>query len=170
MNSLDIAILAVGLIFALRGLLRGLVKEVCSLAAVALGLYLAGSHHELAAPYVGHLVSGPANVRVASYLAIFLGTLVAAWALVKVVGMFLKLAMLAWVDYLFGALFGLAEGFVVAAALVMLLHSFMPDAGFLAQSRAAPLVSEATAFCLDHAPESVPRLLRESGLKLPRHS
>ncbi len=168
MNFLDITILVVGLVFALRGLLRGLVKEVCSLTAVALGLFLAGQYHEVAAPYLSYLVSGPANVKVASYLAIFLSVLVMSWVVVKVVSGFLNLAMLSWVDYLFGALFGLAEGFVVVSALVLLLTSFMPDAAFLQQSKAAPQVSRATAFCLEFTPESVVRLLRDSGLKLPQ--
>lgn len=168
MNVLDITILVVALIFALRGLLRGLVKEVCSLAAVALGLYLAGNHHEWAAPLVSHLVSGPANIRVASYLAIFLGTLTAAWILVRVAGAFLSLAMLSWVDYLFGGLFGLAEGLVVCAALVILLNSFMPDAGFLQESRLAPRVSQGTALVLSLAPERIREALHETGMKIPR--
>ena len=49
MNQLDIVIMAVLALMGLRGLLRGLIKEVAALTALVLGGWLAYRFHDTAA-------------------------------------------------------------------------------------------------------------------------
>ena len=127
MNLLDILLVVVVAVFTLRGLLRGLVKEVFTLAAVVAGFILSNLYHELPAPLLERFISGPSNVKAAGYILVFTLTLVATFILYKLIALCVKISLAKWLDYSTGALFGLIEGTVISAFLVLLLTNFLPE-------------------------------------------
>ena len=129
MNPFDIIILAVLILFALKGLVRGLVNETSSLSGLVLGGWLAYRFYPALAVPIRTTLHLPAHVS--SFLAFMLLLLVAgivAHIAGNILTAALKLVMLGSLNRLGGILIGATEG----ALLLCLLFStatagFMPD-------------------------------------------
>jgi membrane protein required for colicin V production len=129
MNLFDIIILAVLILFALKGLVRGLVNETSSLAGLILGGWLAYRFYPVLSVPIRTTLHLPAHV---SAFVAFMLLLLAAGIVAHIAGNILtaalKLVMLGSINRLGGILIGAAEG----ALLLCLLFStatagFMPD-------------------------------------------
>ncbi len=127
MNGLDLLILGVAAVAAVRGLRRGLGREAIGLGATALLLFAA---LPLAGP-VGHLVVGewwPAGRPYAGLLGLLLLVL-AVSLLAGFLGLLWRSAItalaLGWLDALGGALFGLAKATAAWLVIVAFL-SWLP--------------------------------------------
>jgi membrane protein required for colicin V production len=129
MNLFDIIILAVLILFALKGLVRGLVNETSSLTGLILGGWLAYRFYPVLAAPIRTALHLPAHVS--AFLA-FMLLLLAAGIVAHIAGNILtaalKLVMLGSINRLGGILIGAAEG---ALLLCMLFSTatagFMPD-------------------------------------------
>ena len=162
MNVLDIIIICLLVIFFIRGLFRGLVQEVMSLAAVVLAVYLASSFRHLLVPHLQRYVDSQMIVNGLAYGLIFVGTLIVFWLLAKLLKSILDISMLGWVDRTMGGLFGILEGVLISLILLMFMQSFAPESEWLKQSYIAPRSQHLINMVGDLAPKS----LRES-LHLP---
>ena len=162
MNILDIIIICLLVIFLIRGLFRGLVQEVLSLAAVVLAVYLASSFQYLLVPHLQNYIETQIIVNGLAYGLIFVGTLIVFWLLAKLIRSILDIAMLGWIDRTTGGLFGLLEGVLISLILLMFIQSFAPQSAWLKESYLAPRSRHLVRMVGDLAPES----LRES-LHLP---
>lgn len=124
MATLDIVILGVVLLSALIGLLRGLFKEVLSLAswlaAFMLALYFAPV---LAERLEGQLADGSVRLA-AAFVAIFLGTLLAGALVQWLVGTLVRTTGLTGTDRFLGFLFGSARGALLCIVAIMALRQF----------------------------------------------
>ncbi|MCK7496051.1 MAG: CvpA family protein [Comamonadaceae bacterium] len=109
MSLLDIAIMAVLALMGLRGLLRGLIKEVAALTALVLGGWLAYRYHAVAAAPLKPLLPAAAAGVVAFVLLLILVGLVATCPN-NLLTSLVKLALLGWVNRLGGVAVGLLEG------------------------------------------------------------
>jgi len=109
MSLLDITIMAVLALMGLRGLLRGLIKEVAALTALVLGGWLAYRYHAVAATPLKPLLPAAAAEVVAFVLLLILVGL-AAHLLGNLLTGLIKLALLGWVNRLGGVAVGLLEG------------------------------------------------------------
>jgi membrane protein required for colicin V production len=122
MNGLDLAILLILFLFLVKGLWKGLVRQLCSLAGIVLGIFLAWSFSATLGPELARLSGWPLRVSigVVGAMLFFAGVLV-----FFVLGFYLgKLAtqpVLAVLNRFFGALFGLIEGVVIFAVVIYLL-------------------------------------------------
>ena len=162
MNILDIIIICLLAIFLIRGLFRGLVQEVLSLAAVVLAVYLASSFQHLLVPHLQNYIETQIIVNGLAYGLIFVGTLIVFWLLAKLIKSILDIAMLGWIDRTMGGLFGLLEGVLISLILLMFIQSFAPQSAWLKESYLAPRSQHLVRMVGDLAPKS----LRES-LHLP---
>jgi membrane protein required for colicin V production len=129
MNLFDIIILAVLILFALKGLVRGLVNEASSLTGLILGGWLAYRFYPALSVPIRTTLHLPAHVS--SFLAFMLLLLVTglvAHIAGNILTAALKLVMLGSLNRLGGILIGAAEG---ALLLCMLFSTatagFMPD-------------------------------------------
>jgi membrane protein required for colicin V production len=111
MNLVDILIWVVLLTFAVKGFMKGLVKEVCSLMGLLVGGWAALTFH----PPMGevlrsHIKFPPLMMSVISFLFIFL----AVWILSALLGYLLttlmKIVLLGGVNRISGAAIGLLQG------------------------------------------------------------
>lgn len=120
MNYVDIAILVILAGFMLKGLLRGLLRELCSLAGLVVGAYLAFTYHGSLAESLLHSFKWPAQLCVvATFLALFLATVVVFSLLGYLLSRFVKLLFLGGLNRVAGALFGLTQGTLL---LVVVLY------------------------------------------------
>lgn len=109
MSLLDITIMAILALMGLRGLLRGLIKEVAALTALVLGGWLAYRYHGIAAtPLKPLLPAAAAEVLAFVLLLILVG--LAAHLLGNLLTGLVRLALLGWVNRLGGVAVGLLEG------------------------------------------------------------
>lgn len=119
MNGLDIAILVILGMFLLKGLLRGLLRELCSLAGLGIGAVLAFRFHGPLAQSLAESLHLPQKVCV---IATFLALLLASMLLFAILGMllsrFIKLIFLGGINRIVGGLFGLVQGTVLLAILL----------------------------------------------------
>ncbi len=131
MNLVDILILAILGGFVLKGLLRGLLKELCSLVGLLLGTFLAFRFHAPLAETLVEMFRLPAQLCViASFLALFLATLMFFAVLGYLLSRFVKLIFLGGFNRVAGGGFGLVQGGVLLA-LILFALSLGPRPGFI---------------------------------------
>jgi membrane protein required for colicin V production len=129
MNLIDIIILAVLFLFALKGLVRGLVNEASSLTGLVLGGWLAYRFYPALAAPIRTTLHAPAHVSAfLAFMLLLLLTGIVAHIVGNILTAALKLVMLGSLNRLGGVLIGATEG---ALLLCMLFStatgSFMPE-------------------------------------------
>lgn len=126
MNGIDIAILVILSGFLLKGLMRGLLKEVCSLAGLFIGAFLAFRYHGPLAEALLKQVDLPTQIAVAiTFTVLFLATMIFFLVLGFLLSRFVKLLFLGGFNRLIGGLFGLFQG-VLLLAVVLFALSLKP--------------------------------------------
>jgi len=125
----DIVILVVLALFVVKGMLRGLLKELCSLLGLILGGVFAFTFHLLLAQFLQDSFHLPDQLCVwGSSLAIFLLVVFLFAVLGFVLTRFVKLIFLGWLNRLAGAIFGIVQGIVILSMVLLALSSSIsPD-------------------------------------------
>ena len=142
MNPFDTIIIVILGYSLVRGIFRGLVKEVSSIIGVLGGFYAAFTYYNMLAKLLSGLIKQTAYLNILSFLIIFCGVLI----IVGILGVFIKyllnIAFLGWVDRIGGVGFGLVKGILIASILFITLTAFLPKgSAFLKNSMLAPHVS-----------------------------
>ncbi len=116
-NTLDIAVLVILIIFCGRGLLRGFGKEVLGIIGLIGGLWGAYTYYPLLAP---HLTFFKTELwrNMLAYGMIFLSVNLLTSLLGHILHQILALAFLLWLDKLLGAALGLLKGLILCAILI----------------------------------------------------
>ena len=142
MSFVDIGILGILGVFLLKGIFRGLLKEVCSLLGLILGGVFAFTFHLPLAQALQDSFRLPAQLSVwGSFLAIFLLVVIVFAVLGFVLHRFVRLVFLGGFNRLAGALFGLIQGVVLLSMITLALHSSVAPKsarGMLRDSHLAP--------------------------------
>ncbi|MDH3998231.1 MAG: CvpA family protein [Desulfuromonadales bacterium] len=126
MNGIDTAILAILCCFLLKGLLRGLLKEVCSLAGLFVGAFLAFRYHGPLADALMERMDIPAQAAVATtFTLLFLSTMAIFLLAGFLLSRFIKLLFLGGFNRVIGGFFGLSQG-VLLLAVVLFALSLRP--------------------------------------------
>jgi len=143
---IDICILAVLAFFLLKGILRGLLKEVCSLLGLVLGGLFAFTFHLPLAQLLQDSFRLPAQLCIwGSFLAIFLVVVFCFAVIGFVLNRFVKIVFLGGINRLAGAVFGFLQGVVILSMIVLVLSSAMAPQmvrKYMAQSELAPPFSD----------------------------
>lgn len=169
MNYLDIILICIIGVFALRGFFRGLVQEVISLTSILLAIYLSASFHHLLTPHLSLYIENEITVSALAYAVIFFGTLIVCWLIAKGVRTMLKITLLGWIDRVAGAVFGIAEGVLIGLIVLMAFQTFAPESEWYADSKIAPRVQHLVKLVGDLAPDSMRDFLKlPSGESLMR--
>jgi len=142
MNPFDIIIIVILGYSLVRGVFRGLVKEVSSIIGVLGGFYAAFTYYTMLAKLLSGLIKEPAYLNILSFLIIFCTVLIIVGVLGIIIKYLLNIAFLGWVDRIGGVGFGLAKGVLIASVLFITLTAFLPKvSAFLKNSMLAPHVS-----------------------------
>lgn len=151
LNLLDLLLLALITLFAVRGAFRGLLEEVTGLVGILVGIWLAGRYY----PPLGHAILGWTGFSwsdIIAYVLILCGALIAVSLVSRLLHSFLKMAYADWLNHLAGAAVGGAKGFVLSAVVVTLLGIFMGDAPFMRDSRMTPPIKDMVTLFKGHLP------------------
>ena len=142
MNPFDIIIIVILGYSLVRGIFRGLVKEVSSIIGVLGGFYAAFTYYTMLAKLLSGLIKETAYLNILSFLIIFCGVLIIVGILGVIIKYLLNIAFLGWVDRIGGVGFGLVKGILIASILFITLTAFLPKgSAFLKNSMLAPRVS-----------------------------
>ncbi|WP_285907023.1 CvpA family protein [Pseudodesulfovibrio pelocollis] len=167
MNFLDFLLIGIAAIFLIRGLVRGLVREVLSLSAIILGVFLASRYQHLLVPHLEMYIKNEMTVDGLAYVCVFLGTVTVFWALAKLLRSALDISLLGWVDRTTGGVFGLIEGVLVGLIFLTFIQAFAPESAWLRESTIAPRSQHMVGLMVDLVPESMRDTLKGKGFELP---
>jgi membrane protein required for colicin V production len=122
MNIFDILILVFLGAFVLKGLLRGLMKELCTLVGLIAGALLALNFRQPLAESMVSSFSLPEQLcGVLAFLVIFLLTMLVFSLFGMVLSRYVKLMYIGGLNRVAGGLFGLLQGIIIVSLLVFAL-------------------------------------------------
>jgi len=99
--------------------LRGLVKEILSLASWVVALVIANAYGENLAKLLPEVIPGNVTRLIAAFLALFIGVRLLMMLLSMALEAVIKASGLGLVDHGLGVLFGVARGLVIVLAVVL---------------------------------------------------
>lgn len=142
MNAFDMIIIVIFAYCLIRGIFRGLIKELASIIGVLAGFYGAYSYYPVLAKVLGRWISAGAYLNILSFLAVFC----IVFFLISILGVILKyilsVAFLGWVDRISGAAFGALKAILITSVLMLAFTTFLPaNSPFVRDSLLAPHVS-----------------------------
>ena len=140
-NLLDIGFIFVIVLFMIRGLLTGLIREVMSLVGIFLGFILASKFYADLSPQLMKVLHDETWASVASYVIIFIMVFILVIAIGAMLRKLFTKAIPGWLDYVLGFILGFLKGMVVCAIIVILLKALLPDSGFLEKSVGVPYLT-----------------------------
>ena len=114
MNILDIIILIPVAWFGFKGLKNGLIRELASIAALVLGVWATLRFSDYVAERLGNTMAVKAVAFVLTFFAVLVAVHFAGILVEKVV----KLVIPAWLNNIFGLLFGAAKALLVVSVLL----------------------------------------------------
>ena len=126
MNPFDIIIIVILGYSVVRGLFRGLVKEVSSIIGVLGGFYAAYTYYMVVTQLLSRWISDTEYLNVLSFFIIFCIVFFVVSILGVVINYILKIAFLGWVDRICGAGFGTMKGILIVSVILVALTAFFP--------------------------------------------
>ena len=141
MNLLDVVIIACMVFLIVRGIFRGFVREVGSLAGVILGIWLASLYQPQMTDFLKPFLPSEKFLPLISFALIFLVVLI----LCNVVGWLLKMlfkkVFLGWADRTLGAVLAVLKGVIITYIAIVLLTFAVPSkSNIIADSKLAPII------------------------------
>lgn len=129
LGLVDILIWAVLLIFVVKGFLKGLIREVCSLLGLVVGGWAACKYYTYLAEAAKRLIHLPHHVALSlSFILIFLLIGCLFYLLGHLLTVVFKIMLLGGVNRVGGVFFGLLEGaFVLCLVLYFATARQMPE-------------------------------------------
>jgi len=129
MNILDYVIAGVVGFCLVRGLFRGLVKEISSIVGVFAGYYCACNFYKPLSEIVQewNIISNPAYIKIIVFFCLFCIVFILIGLIGVVIRYLLRELFISWVDTAFGGGFGMAKGVLITSVLLIPLTAFLPD-------------------------------------------
>jgi len=127
MIAVDYVILAILVLSAIMGLVRGLLREAVAVITWFLAIILAWYFGTSLEPYLGGvLVGSPLRIWAARTI-IFVCVLLLGGAVGVVLGHFVRVSMFAGMDKFLGFVFGIVRGVVVVGAFTIAIQALSMD-------------------------------------------
>lgn len=127
MIAVDYIILAIILISAVMGLVRGLLREAIAVITWFLAIVLAWSFGTSLEPLLGGILEGSPLRIWAARTIIFVGVLLLGGAVSVILGHYVRVSMLAGLDKFLGFVFGIVRGVVIVGALTIAIQALRMD-------------------------------------------
>jgi membrane protein required for colicin V production len=165
MNWLDIVLALILLASVLSSFRKGLSREVIGLVSVCLALLLGIWLYGSVAGYLLPYLSSRTAANFAGFAIVFCGVLLAGTLLSAIVGKFLRISGLSFIDHFLGLAFGLVRGLLIGVALITGIMAFTsedrPPAGVV-HSRMAPYILGGARVVAAMAPHELKEGFRKS--------
>ena len=126
MNFFDIIVVVILSYCVIRGIFRGLVKELFSLIGVLGGFYAAYTYYMVLAKPLSRWIANTGYLNILRFMTIFCFVFIIISILGIIIHYILNIAFLGWVDRICGAGFGTVKGIMIASVLLITLTAFLP--------------------------------------------
>ena len=141
MNLLDLIIIACMVFLIVRGIFRGFIREVGSLAGVILGIWLASIYQPQMTNLLKPFLPSGKFLPLICFALIFFVVLVffnvVGWLLKKLA----RKILLGWADRTLGAALAVLKGVLITYFAIILLTFFTPSkSNIIADSKLAPII------------------------------
>jgi membrane protein required for colicin V production len=156
MNSIDIIIAIVALLFGVLGVYWGLIRQVLALVGLIAGIVLASRYSGTVGDALSSFVNNDMLALVLGFALVLIAVSSAASLLASLLRRFVGLLFLGWLDHLIGGLLGLLQG-LLACTVILLVAATFPLALWtpaVADSQFAPTLVRAFSFLLPLLPNS----------------
>lgn len=142
MTVIDVVMFVIVGFCLIRGIFRGLIKEVSSIVGVLAGYYAAYTYYGYPAQLLSKWLSNPGYINILSFFIIFCLVFLTISILGVIIKYLLSISSLGWADRICGALFGLLKGVLITAVVLVALTAFLPKgAPVVKKSLLAPHVA-----------------------------
>jgi membrane protein required for colicin V production len=143
MNPFDMAIIVILGYSIIRGIFRGLIKEVSSIVGLAAGFYVAYSYHGRVSPLFAGWITEPAYLKITTFIFLFCSVFFAIALMGILIRYIIKLVLLGVVDRIFGGVFGALKAVLIVSFAYILLITFLPAGGVsvVGASKLAPPIN-----------------------------
>jgi len=124
-NLLDFVLASVIGYCLVRGIFRGLIKEVSSIIGVLGGFYAAYSYYPLMARALSRWISNTGYANIIGCLILFVGVYLAISLLGVLIKYLMNIVFLGWTDRICGLVFGTLKGLLIVSVVVVMLTTFL---------------------------------------------
>ena len=138
MNVADWIILLVLVISVVQAASSGFFQEAFGIAGLVFGYLIAAWQYRHLAGHFAAYISSPWLGEIVAFLAIFLGVMLLAGILGKIVRWMVKEAGLNVVDRFLGGVLGFARGILLVAIILVSMTAFTPTSRWLQGSSLSP--------------------------------
>jgi membrane protein required for colicin V production len=143
MNILDYIIIASMIYLIIKGILRGFIGEVASLAGIILGIWLGSLFQPRVTEILEPYIPFTEYIPLISFAVIFATVFILFNFLGWVLRLLFKKIFLGWLDRALGSLLAIVKGVIVIYLVIVLLTFFMPEkTPLIAQSKLAPWITK----------------------------
>lgn len=144
MNGFDLMVLVIVLFCMIRGVFRGLIREVSGIVAVIAGFYGAFNYYFMLSPHLEFLIQAPGIRHLVSFGVLFCGIVILVGLLAALIRKLMHVVFLGWVDRTFGLIFGTAKGILIVSVVFIILTAFVPSgsASLMTRSETAPYMAQ----------------------------
>jgi membrane protein required for colicin V production len=118
MTLFDIVVGLFLLLFLIKGIIKGFVNELSSLAALVLGVIVAVKFSGVAAVWLSGYVTSR-FISALAFILVFIAVVVGVHLLGKMIDKLMKAIALGWLNRIFGGLFGLLKAAFFVSAIVI---------------------------------------------------
>jgi membrane protein required for colicin V production len=157
MNPFDMVIVVILGYGVIRGIFRGLIRELASIAGVAAGFYVAYANYKAVSPMLARWITTPAYLDIVSFIILFCAVLMIITGAGILIRLIIKVVLLGVFDRALGGVFGGLKGALIVSLLFILLVSFLPPGGvkMVSESKLAPYVNAVSKGVVAVIPEEM---------------
>ncbi len=125
MNPVDLVFGIFVLIMAVKGIIKGFVKEFFGLIALLLGIFFAHSFHAaLGLEFSKRITISETTANIVAFFIIFFVVYIVTFFIGLIVSSMIKKIELGFLDRVFGFTFGVAKAMLVMVVIVLIFESF----------------------------------------------
>lgn len=139
MNWLDIVLVIAIAVSALIGVKKGVIGIALTLAGLVLGVFLAGRYYILLSQNLS-FISHAGLAKVAAFAIIFIGVMIIAGVLARLLGKIASAIMMGWANRIGGGVLGGILGAIFCGAFLAMWVKFLGMTQVIAESRIAPIL------------------------------
>ncbi len=139
MNFLDIVFLILWFYFTVRGVRKGFIKEVFSLAGVIVGFVGAYTYIDYVMGFIG---AEGTVLKILVFILLYSLIYFAVYLIGAILSKILKLILLGFIDRILGLVLGFVEGFALTGIIVYLLSLFPIGREWVRASKLGPFITD----------------------------
>ena len=157
MNLLDIMLVIIVATSVVAGFVAGFLRVGIGFMATIAGLLFGFWFYGIPADAIHAHMGSEMFSNIFGFLLIFLGCMAVGGLLAKLLSKLFKWTGLTWLDRLFGGVFGIVRGSLIAVAFVAVLMAFTtkPLPNWMVSSKLLPYAVDASDMCASLAPQAL---------------